>query len=91
MSEAEHLDSQGDGGAADDFHESECQEMYSLYTRAKNTRTGGRMLCPGCGKSIVKTTYNKVFCSNGRTVKGKSSCKDFFWNTINPRGIFQPQ
>lgn len=85
--EADALDDQSDYGAADDFAEDEARKMHAAYEHAKHTKTGCTMTCPGCGKRIVKTTYNKVFCSNGRTVKGRSSCKDYFWNVINPRGM----
>lgn len=85
--EAEALDDQGDGGAADDHAEEVAQEMFSAYHAAKKAKRGSTIRCPNCSKKIVKTTYNKVFCSNGRTVKGRSSCKDVYWNTINPRGL----
>jgi ribosomal protein S27AE len=53
------------------------------YKIAQENTTGSNHSCPSCGNSIVKTTYNKIFCSNGRT-KGRGNCKDWFWNIIDP-------
>jgi DNA-directed RNA polymerase subunit RPC12/RpoP len=85
--EAEALDDQSDYGASDDFRAEEIQDAMRRYDAAKSAKTGSEIRCPQCGKRITKTTYNKVFCSNGRTVKGRSSCKDVYWNTVNPRGL----
>lgn len=57
--------------------------LLSRYKKAKENPTGQTHKCPSCGTQVVKTTYNKVFCSNGRT-KGKGNCKDWFWNIIDP-------
>jgi len=57
--------------------------LLGRYKRAKETSTGGTHQCPSCGTEVVKSTYNKVFCSNGRT-KGRGNCKDWFWNIIDP-------
>ena len=81
--EGQALDDQSDYGAAEDYADQEGQRMLDLYSKAKSTKIGQNMQCPSCGKGIVKTTYNKVFCSNGRNTKGKSSCKDYFWNVMN--------
>lgn len=56
----------------------------SKYNLAKSAKVGDTVCCAGCGKKFIKTTYNKTFCSNGRTVKGKSSCKDRYHNMVTP-------
>lgn len=88
--EAQSMEDNSDHGAKEHFAENKAQEMVDLYTCARSTKIGSLMFCPGCGKKIVKTTYNKVFCSNGRTTKGRSSCKDYYWNVIT-RGVYTPQ
>ncbi|QPI17827.1 hypothetical protein POP12_035 [Pectobacterium phage POP12] len=55
--------------------------MKKRYVKAKLAMHGENIECPYCGKVFVKKG-NKTFCSNGRTVKGKSSCKDKFHNSI---------
>lgn len=91
--EAQAMEDNSDGGAADDMAEREAEERFhdrqdskKRYQIAKAAKVGSKIFCPGCGKLFVKTTYNKVFCSNGRTVKGQSSCKDRYHNMANPRG-----
>lgn len=54
------------------------------YSLAKSAKVGDTVCCAGCGKKFIKTTYNKTFCSNGRTTKGKSSCKDRYHNMMTP-------
>jgi hypothetical protein len=56
------------------------------YQIARNAKVGSTISCPVCSRSIVKTTYHKVFCSNNKTLRGRSSCKDQYWNFVNPRG-----
>lgn len=90
-SEGQALEDESDHGAAEHYAEQRGQEMLDLYSKAKSTKVGQVMSCPGCGKGTVKTTYNKVFCSNGRNTKGRSSCKDYYWNVINPRGLDKPE
>lgn len=60
-------------------YESEMYSMIRRYDRAKSTKVGKQVQCPTCCKMHVKTTYHKVFCSNGRT-HGAKNCKDGFWN-----------
>ena len=61
--------------------------MTTAYEIARKAKTGSTIKCPSCGKSVVKTSYHKVFCSNQKTHRGRSSCKDKYWNTVNPRGV----
>lgn len=92
MSEAEYLESQGDYGAAEHCREHDrarkLRQMQTDYDDAKRAETGATIRCPGCRRLFVKKTYNKVFCNNQRTTgKGINSCKDYYWNTMNPRGM----
>lgn len=59
--------------------------MRARYDTAVAAKQGTTFACPSCGKSTVKSTYNKVFCSNGRTArKGQNNCKDRYWNSVDP-------
>lgn len=57
-------------------------KMQRLYSQARSAKVNSTIKCPCCQKSIVKTTYHKVFCSNART-KGRKNCKDRYWNTVD--------
>lgn len=87
-SEADALNDMSDGGAEDDLRElederieSDRDRMRNLYADARRAQVGATIRCPTCRRLHVKTTYHKVFCSNGRTKgKGKRNCKDGYWN-----------
>lgn len=85
---AEYYDSRGDNGAEDDMkqmdRENYAKNALKRYEQAKNAEVGATISCPNCNKLIVKKTYNKTFCSNGRVKKG-GNCKDAFWNVIDDR------
>lgn len=51
--------------------------MSRLYTAAKAAKVGASIKCPGCGKSLVKKTYQHKFCG--------PSCKDSYWNWVPGR------
>lgn len=56
------------------------------YEEAKNAPIGSQIVCPTCGNKHKKTTYHKIFDSNGKTKKGKgNNCKDEYWNTVDPK------
>lgn len=57
--------------------------MVVLYLRAQNAKVGESISCPHCNKKHIKSTYQKVFCSN-HTTKGRNNCKDNFWNKVDP-------
>ena len=59
------------------------EKMKNLYNTAKDTKVGDTFKCPTCNKKTTKNTYQKTFCSNGKT-KGKGNCKDGFWNIVDP-------
>jgi len=50
------------------------------YLTAKNAKVGETCVCPSCGTSFVKTSYQQVFCKT----KGGTVCKDKYWNTVTP-------
>lgn len=81
--EADYLESQSDGGASDYMREIEREEYFSAasirrgrYEDNKRSDVGTTIRCAGCGKRIVKSSYQTQFCSN----KGRGNCKDAYWN-----------
>lgn len=54
-------------------------EMYHVNT---NKKVKDDCICPSCGAEFIKISYQQKFCKS--KVKGKSSCKDFFHNFVNP-------
>jgi len=92
MTESEYLQSIDDWGAEEDLRylreeklSSEKKKMIRQYNLNKNAEVGCTIPCPVCGNLILKNCYQKVFCSKKK--KGKSNCKDKYWNLINPRGV----
>jgi hypothetical protein len=69
-------------------------DRVSRYRAANAAEVGATIPCANCGKLIIKTTYHKKFCSNQKNKsrknkhKIKNSCKDQYWNLVNPRGKF---
>lgn len=51
----------------------------TVYLESKAAKVGSEIQCPYCGTMHTKTTYHKVFCSNGKKDRSKN-CKDHFWN-----------
>lgn len=91
MSEADALNEWSDEGE-EDFEEEYCAEeqtakkaelLRNRRQKALVAKVGEAIVCAYCGKKMIKKTYNQVFCSNGRTCKGHSSCKDKYWNTVD--------
>ena len=58
------------------------RKMKKRYAINKEAKIGSEINCACCGKSTIKTTYHKMFCSNGKTKK-KGNCKDRYWNTVD--------
>ena len=46
----------------------------------RDASVGSMVLCPVCGRRFVKKSYQHSFCRN----KGRSNCKDKYWNTVIP-------
>lgn len=63
---------------------SHASTMKTQYDANRAAKVGSKLSCPVCGASFLKTTYHKVFCSNQKTHRGKSSCKDQYWNSATP-------
>lgn len=59
--------------------------LIELYSLAKSAKVGSVIKCPTCGTEHTKTTYHKVFCSNGK--KTKKDCKTKYHNTIHPERL----
>lgn len=59
-------------------------DMLQAYTSAKSSPVGSTVHCPTCGVAHIKTTYQKVFCSNGKTKRG-GNCKDVYWNSVDDK------
>lgn len=61
------------------------EELKRLYDIAKAAKVGSDIVCPVCKTVHKKTTYHKVFCSNGK--KTSKDCKSKYWNTIHPERL----
>jgi hypothetical protein len=85
MSEAEALSDwleatescYGDGSTDCDMEQ--VYKMRSIYQKNKSEKTGAKIKCACCGKTILKASYQTQFCSN----KGRGNCKDSFWNRVD--------
>ena len=64
-----------DDGIGHDERVSMCAEQFNKNSIMK---VGDKMNCPSCNIEFTKTHYQQKFCKS--KVKGKSSCKDFFYN-----------
>lgn len=47
------------------------------YKANKDTKVGCYIICPICGKEVIKTHYAQAFCSN--------ECKVIYWNKKGDR------
>ncbi len=61
------------------------KDIKQLYDVAKAAKVGTMITCPTCKQLHKKTTYHKVFCSNGK--KSRKDCKSKYWNTIHPERL----
>lgn len=61
------------------------KDIKQLYDVAKAAKVGTMIVCPTCKELHKKTTYHKVFCSNGK--KSRKDCKSKYWNTIHPERL----
>ncbi len=53
-------------------------KIKALYHNAKTAKIGEKCICPSCGNTFIKNSYQQVFC---KTYKG-TICKDKYWNTV---------
>ena len=53
------------------------EDMSNQYLKNKSAKVGAEIKCAcGCGKAIIKKSYQTQFASN----KGRGNCKDRYWN-----------
>lgn len=45
------------------------KDIKQLYDVAKAAKVGTEIVCPVCKEKHKKTTYHKVFCSNGKKIQ----------------------
>lgn len=88
--ESEALQDWEDGYQAEEQYEEEQREirqekyfkklsdMKGRYEDNKKSAIGTTIRCAGCGRQIVKRSYQTQFCSN----KGFGNCKDKYWNNV---------
>ena len=50
------------------------------YDTNKSSKVGDSCLCPSCGTSFKKESYQQAFCKT----KSGTVCKDKYWNTVTP-------
>lgn len=53
------------------------KEMIATYKLNKDIKVGKYIICPICGKEVIKTHYAQAFCSN--------ECKNAYWNKKRDR------
>jgi hypothetical protein len=50
------------------------------YKQNKEANVGDTCVCPSCGTTFIKTSYQQAFCKTRTGTK----CKDKYWNTVIP-------
>lgn len=53
------------------------------YQLNKQAKVGTTIICPSCGRSFKKRSYQQAFCSN----KGKNNCKDSYHNRATEKRL----
>jgi hypothetical protein len=56
------------------------KKIKQKYETSKAAKVGDNCICPSCGNEFEKMYYQQAFCK----IKGKSKCKDKYWNTVTP-------
>jgi hypothetical protein len=56
------------------------KKIKQKYDLAKAAKVNEKCICPSCGNKFEKTNYQQAFCKT----KGKTICKDKYWNTVTP-------
>lgn len=64
-------------------HSSLAVRYKAAYDVAKAAPIGSQIKCPVCSQTHKKTTYHKIFDTNGKTKKN-GNCKDKYWNVVEP-------
>jgi len=79
--EADRLNDETEDLSEDYFDSGLVASMVQKYNAARTASIGSVIRCPTCYRQHQKTTYHKVFCSNGRRRGG--NCKDRYWNIVD--------
>jgi len=56
------------------------QKLIQAKQKCLDAKIGDTIVCPSCGTSHVKKSYQSVFCKS----KGGTKCKDNYWNNVDP-------
>lgn len=59
------------------------ETMREAYSKAKAAKTWEKIICPVCGKVVVKKSYQQAFCCNS----GRMNCKDRYWNLTDEKRL----
>ena len=62
-------------------YKAKCFNMKQRYEENKKAKVGTDINCAGCGKKMVKKSYQSQFCRN----KGSGNCKDKYWNNTDDK------
>lgn len=54
-------------------------KLKEAYKMCKEAKVGETIVCPSCGTSHVKKSYQSVFCKSKKGTK----CKDNYWNNVD--------
>lgn len=72
--------------ANDKYHANNKSKMSTKLKVNKRAEIGCTIECTYCGRKVLKKTKDHAFCGAKYKIKGKSSCKDSFYNyTIKSR------
>ena len=59
--------------------ERDIEKLIEAREKALNSVVNGVIVCPSCGNTHVKSSYQSVFCKS----KGGTKCKDHYWNNVD--------
>lgn len=57
------------------------KKLIEAKALCNDAKIGNEIVCPSCGTTHVKKSYQSVFCKS----KGGTKCKDNFWNNVDPK------
>lgn len=57
------------------------KKLITARQECLDAKVGETIVCPSCGTKHVKKSYQSVFCKT----KGKTKCKDNYWNNVDPK------
>jgi len=53
--------------------------LIEARNKCQEAKIGDNIICPSCETTHLKKSYQSVFCKS----KGKTKCKDNFWNNVD--------